>query len=215
MKPLAKPFPVAVRVDVEPLKRFGESVFVDTKWTVRDLLDHVVAHRWPELARDAIALHTDHALLESALLASVLASPSLVLTIKGAAPLSANHYDQLPPLTGSKPIYDIIPDLNSAIDREKKDEARKRPQLPVKDVPPVAAAAAAADEPPRESMSGAFFDNLLSDLSALEADAALQRDSGFVDSLKAEMQIDTQKIQSKKLNTLFDLIDEEEEENKK
>ncbi len=215
LKPLAKPLPICVLVDVEPLKRTGDWLVLDCKATVRDLLDHAVSQRWHDLAREAIALHmpgSDRALVESAQIAGLMATPSTVFAIKAAAPIVTKHYDKLPVLTDdanvadaiSKPLYDIIPDLKTAIDRVdvQKEEARRRPQLPVKE------SAATEPEPAREStvrvVSGAFFDDLLGDLAALD----------FGDDAGAPAALPTAKrdvIQTKKLNTLFDLIDEEED----
>lgn len=274
---------MALRVDVEPLKLTNETIFVDTKWTVREFLDHIVQHLFPDLVRDQLAVVRSDApiavLVESAALLDTSSMPANVkFLVKGA-----RQQQQPPPsvnLSNSsgaliKPIYDIIPSLNDAIDRSPRamaaaaatasslpaassDTIRRRPDLPSKTgveysapaAPAVlraavaarasavdgAATAAAASstttttdknddgEEKVRIVSGAFFEDLLSDLNAIEFEAAAaRRESGQFDvaagfdallndaELCGDLEIDTQTIQSKKLNTLFDLIDEEDE----
>lgn len=274
--------PVAIRVDVEPLKLVDEIVFVDAKWTVRQFLDHVVAHLYTDLARDTLSLVRADSLAvladSAALLDASVASNNvrfLVKRLQPAAPAPAGLYTQLPPVVQiGKPIYDIIPSLNDAIDRPAANanatagatttasaassssavaaDVRRRPDLPAKSgvefTAPAAAAVVRAAIANRSSndidnnnnnninvddvaepekvriVSGAFFEDLLSDLNAIEFEAAAaKRESGQFDvaagfdallndaELCGDIEIDTQTIQTKKLNTLFDLIDEEDE----
>jgi hypothetical protein len=262
-----------VRLDVEPLKLLDQIVFVDAQWTVAQFLDHLVAHLFPDLARDAIslvradslALLADSAALLDASIPAASANVRFLLkrlqpvASAAAAPAAPGLYSQLPPIQVGKPIYDIIPSLNDAIDRPAAAAAaaaaadatlRRRPDLPAKTgvefTAPAAAAvvrAAAAnrsasgdidnsntidngaDDPAKvRIVSGAFFEDLLSDLNAIEfEEAAAKRESGQFGvaagfdallndaELCGDIQIDTQTIQSKKLNTLFDLIDEEDQ----